>query len=556
MPHRPRASRASTSRLLNGERVPRRVLRQRRGAAVGGPGRSRPRWPTRRGSCGSGRRTRASRRAGAPCGSAGSFTPDVSGRWRLGLESAGRSVLRIDGALVVDNSDPERGEGFYGAGSEPVEAEHALEAGRSYELAVDLWPRSASSPILGARIGAARPGRGRRVRAGRCRGRGGRRGGGRGRARTGSGSPRATTGPTCRCRVASASWSRRSSPPTPARWSCVNAGSPVEMPWAERAGAVLVTWYPGEEGADALADILVGASEPAGRLPITFPVRVEDGPTGGVARRVPRVRRQGRLRGGHPRRVPALRDGRGRPALRVRARPLLRRHRLRPGGHHARAGHGAAGQRGARRGTEVVQVYLRGARCPRAAPRPRAGGVRESRAWRPASGRSVEVELAAAAYRYWDVDTHGWRSDRGSLRGAGRFLVARHQGERRRHPGRRLGGLRWRPASPARHGHVATVDVDVGPAAGRAAAAPGRSGTSPTPRGSPWRPCASAPSWASSTRPSSPWPCRRCSTPSTPRWGPSPGSACRTCWCWWRPSPRWGASPTCGGASSSTSTAS
>ena len=69
----------------------------------------------------------------------------------------------------------------------------------------------------------------------------------------------------------------------------VNAGSPIELPWAERAGAVLVPWYPGEEGADALAEILVGESEPTGRLPITFPVRVEDGPTGGDGRRYPGV---------------------------------------------------------------------------------------------------------------------------------------------------------------------------------------------------------------------------------------------------------------------------
>ncbi len=60
----------------------------------------------------------------------------------------------------------------------------------------------------------------------------------------------------------------------------VNAGSPVEMPWADRAGAVLMTWYPGEEGADALADMVVGLAEPSGRLPVTFPARVEDGPAG------------------------------------------------------------------------------------------------------------------------------------------------------------------------------------------------------------------------------------------------------------------------------------
>ena len=34
------------------------------------------------------------------------FTPDVSGAWQLGLESAGRSVLRLDGSIVLDNTDP------------------------------------------------------------------------------------------------------------------------------------------------------------------------------------------------------------------------------------------------------------------------------------------------------------------------------------------------------------------------------------------------------------------------------------------------------------------
>ena len=69
----------------------------------------------------------------------------------------------------------------------------------------------------------------------------------------------------------------------------VNAGSPVEMPWADRAGAILVTWYAGEEGADALADILVGASDPGGRLPITLPARLEDTPAAGATERYPGV---------------------------------------------------------------------------------------------------------------------------------------------------------------------------------------------------------------------------------------------------------------------------
>jgi beta-glucosidase len=49
-------------------------------------------------------------------------------------------------------------------------------------------------------------------------------------------------------------------------------GSAITMPWLERVGAVLHAWYPGEAGGEAVADILLGEVNPAGRLPITFPV--------------------------------------------------------------------------------------------------------------------------------------------------------------------------------------------------------------------------------------------------------------------------------------------
>ncbi|MEV6306696.1 glycoside hydrolase family 3 C-terminal domain-containing protein [Actinoplanes sp. NPDC051861] len=58
----------------------------------------------------------------------------------------------------------------------------------------------------------------------------------------------------------------------------VNAGSPVLLPWAEEAAAVLLTWFPGQEAGRALADVLTGVAEPGGRLPTTWPRREEDCP--------------------------------------------------------------------------------------------------------------------------------------------------------------------------------------------------------------------------------------------------------------------------------------
>ncbi len=61
----------------------------------------------------------------------------------------------------------------------------------------------------------------------------------------------------------------------------LNVGSPVDLPWADDARALVQTWFGGEEMAGALADVLVGDTDPGGRLPTTLPVRLEDTPTWG-----------------------------------------------------------------------------------------------------------------------------------------------------------------------------------------------------------------------------------------------------------------------------------
>jgi beta-glucosidase len=50
-------------------------------------------------------------------------------------------------------------------------------------------------------------------------------------------------------------------------------GSAITMSsWLDRVSAVLHVWYPGEEGGNAVADVITGEYNPAGRLPITFPM--------------------------------------------------------------------------------------------------------------------------------------------------------------------------------------------------------------------------------------------------------------------------------------------
>jgi beta-glucosidase len=58
----------------------------------------------------------------------------------------------------------------------------------------------------------------------------------------------------------------------------LKTGSAVLMPWLAHVPAVLEAWYPGEEDGNAVADILFGAANPSGKLPLTFPAQVADQP--------------------------------------------------------------------------------------------------------------------------------------------------------------------------------------------------------------------------------------------------------------------------------------
>lgn len=59
----------------------------------------------------------------------------------------------------------------------------------------------------------------------------------------------------------------------------VQSGTPVEMPWAPQAGAILQAFYGGNSVGYGSADIIFGKVNPSARLPLTFPVRLEDNPS-------------------------------------------------------------------------------------------------------------------------------------------------------------------------------------------------------------------------------------------------------------------------------------
>ena len=58
----------------------------------------------------------------------------------------------------------------------------------------------------------------------------------------------------------------------------LNTGSPVKMPWADKAEAIMQTWFAGQEFGNALVDIITGEINPSGRLPTSFPKNIEDTP--------------------------------------------------------------------------------------------------------------------------------------------------------------------------------------------------------------------------------------------------------------------------------------
>ena len=58
----------------------------------------------------------------------------------------------------------------------------------------------------------------------------------------------------------------------------LNTSQPVALPWADKVKAILEMWWPGDEGGWSTANILLGKTSPAGRLPVTWGKSLTDYP--------------------------------------------------------------------------------------------------------------------------------------------------------------------------------------------------------------------------------------------------------------------------------------
>lgn len=206
----------------------------------------------------------------------GTWTPDRTGEWTVGLTAVGAATLRIDGEVVIDLAVPQTGGAFFGLGGQEVRATVPCEAGVPRLVEVDLGFADEAT-LRGLVVGAE--------------------------ARFGDDSMDRAISAAAEAEVAvvvvgtNADWEtegedrasmdlpgrqdeliRRVAAANPRTVVVVNAGSPVSMPWVDDVAAVLQVWFPGEEMGEALADVLFGAAEPGGRLPVTIPVRLDDTP--------------------------------------------------------------------------------------------------------------------------------------------------------------------------------------------------------------------------------------------------------------------------------------
>jgi beta-glucosidase len=205
----------------------------------------------------------------------GSLVVPESGAYRLSLIASGVSRLILDGATLLEQRGEEPAEGAASTFTEPA-VDVELTAGRAYPVAIEYasvpgprWRqlRFGCQPVIPANAIAQAAALAAQsdvaiVVVGLTN------------EWEGEGADR----PDMELPGNQAALIERVAAANPNTVVVLNAGSPVRMPWLDRVAAVLQVWYGGQESGHGLADVLFGDVDASGRLPTTFPRRLEDTP--------------------------------------------------------------------------------------------------------------------------------------------------------------------------------------------------------------------------------------------------------------------------------------
>lgn len=199
----------------------------------------------------------------------GTFTPEESGTYSLGMNTDDGCRLYLDGKLIVDS--------WIDQGSITRTANVELEAGRAYEIRAEYFENYG---IACARIGWLSTGDKTIQEAAEL-------------ARrsdvaivfaglSGDFEAESMDRSDLKLPGKQALLIQEVAKANPFTIVVLINGTPVEMSeWAGQVPAIVEAWYPGQKGGDAIARVLFGDANPSGKLPCTFPKRLEDNPSFG-----------------------------------------------------------------------------------------------------------------------------------------------------------------------------------------------------------------------------------------------------------------------------------
>jgi beta-glucosidase len=210
----------------------------------------------------------------------------------------------------------------------------------------------------------------------------------------------------------------------------LNTGFAVTMHWMDKVHAILDLWYPGQEGGEVTANILLGRVNPGGKLPFTFPAKLED--SAPYAPDHPeRISQTGAGGGANAGDAPLVKFSEG---VEVGYRWFDQEHiePLLPFGYGlsytqfqysglklSRSESGVdvtftIKNVGRVKGSEVAQVYVgpvSNAPVP-LPPKSLAGFERVNLA--PGESRTAKIRIDGRAFSYWSIQDHNWKTLAGS----------------------------------------------------------------------------------------------------------------------------------------------